>query len=140
MVRASSALTAAPAPDLVGAEAALAEAVDTLRRLPAARVGACLTLWPAIVRAAHEAYGYEGLRARRAPASPEAITRLDRALDALRRLEADDQRLVWSRANGFSWRRIAAHVGAAPNTCRARYLAALARFALAYAAANRAAP
>jgi hypothetical protein len=129
------------APNLAEAEAALAEAVDTLRRLPAVRVRSCLTLWPAIVQASHEAYGYADTRARPAPASPEAITRLDHVLEALRRLETPDRRLVWSRANGFSWRRIAGFVGAAPNTCRARYLAALARFAAAYEApANRPGP
>ena len=126
-------------PDLVDAETVLAEAVDTLRRLPPARTQPCLTLWPAIVRAAHEAYGYGASRARPAPATPEAITRLDRVLDALRGLALADQRLVWSRANGFSWRRIAAHVGAAPNPCRSRYLAALGHFAVAYAA-NRSGP
>jgi len=128
-------------PDLAAAEAVLIEAVDTLGRLPSARVRPCLARWPAMIRAAHEAYGYAEARPRRAPASPEAITRLDHALDALRRVSLDEQRLVWSRANGFSWRAIAARVGAAPNTCRSRYLVALMRFAGTYAlAANRAGP
>ena len=128
-------------PDLAAAEVVLVEAVDTLGRLPSARVRPCLARWPAIIRAAHEAYGYAEARPRRAPASHEAITRLDHTLEALRQMVLDDQRLVWSRANGFSWRAIAARVGAAPNTCRSRYLVALARFAAAYAlAANRAGP
>lgn len=115
---------------IIVAEAALEEAADTVRRLPRAYRLARLTLWPRIVRAAHEAYGYGDARPRLAPASPDAIDRLDRVLVALQRLGADDQRLLWSRASGGSWRRIAGFVGAAPNTCRARYLVALARFAV----------
>ncbi len=133
----TAATTIDGAPDLVAAEAALAEAVDTLRRLPAARLSPRLTSWPAIVRGAHEAYGYGDPRPRPAPAAPDAIGRLDRVLEALRALDLTEQRLVWSRANGFSWRRIAAFLGTAPNTCRVHYLAALARFAQAYAPAKR---
>lgn len=120
-------MTARPGP--LDAEAWLAEAVDTLRRLPAAYVAPRLTRWSDLVRASRDAYGYGASRARRGPASPEAITRLDAVLLALRNVPLDEQRLLWSRANGFSWRRIAVLVGAAPNTCRARYLAALVRFA-----------
>ena len=133
----SEAITAqkrADAAAMIEAEAALEEAADTVRRLPPAVVRARLTLWPRIVRATHEAYGYGDARPRLAPASPDAIDRLDRALAALQRLAADDQRLLWSRANGASWRRVAAFLGAAPNTCRARYLVALARFAGSYVA------
>jgi hypothetical protein len=125
-------MTAAPGP--LEAEAWLAEAVDTLRRLPAAYVAPRLTRWPALVRASREAYGYEAARPRRGPAAPEAITRLDVVLMALRRVPVEEQRLLWSRANGFSWRRIAALAGAAPNTCRTRYLGALIGFAALLAA------
>jgi hypothetical protein len=117
------------APDLVAAEAALEEAVDTLRRLPPAFVRPRLTRWPTLIRESHEAYGWTPSRPRLGPPAPDAIDRLDATLLALRAVALDDQRLLWSRANGFSWRRIAFLVGAAPNTCRSRWLAALARFA-----------
>ena len=60
-----------------------------------------------------------------APAAPDAIDRMDETLGWLRWLPRDAQRILWSRANGFSWRKIARFVGKAPNTCRTWHLAAL---------------
>ncbi len=106
-------------------EARIAEAVDTLKRVPAPDIQRTVTRWPEFVRDANEAYGYSPMRVRRAPAAADAITRLDETLDWLRWLPPVAQRIAWSRASGLSWRRIAAFVGKAPNTCRAWNLAAL---------------
>ncbi len=106
-------------------EARIVEAVDTLKRVPAPDIQRAVTRWPEFVRAANEAYGYTPMRVRRSPAAPDAITRLDETLEWLRWLPPAAQRIAWSRASGLSWRRIAAFVGKAPNTCRAWYLAAL---------------
>ncbi len=103
----------------------IAEAVDTLKRLPEKGMQRNLTRWPEFVRASHEAYGYGDARLRRAPASPEAIGRLDETLGWLRLLPRDAQKILWCRANGLSWRRIAGFAGKSPNTCRAWYAAAL---------------
>jgi len=101
------------------------EAVDTLARVPAPTMRRRLTSWPDYVHDAHEAYGCAGYRPPRSPVAPEAITRLDQTLDWLRWLPRDAQHILWSRANGLSWRKIARFAGKAPNTCRAWYLAAL---------------
>jgi len=106
-------------------ETRLYEAVDTLRRVPAPYMQIHVTTWPAYVHDSHEAYGYTGFRAPRSPATAAAITRLDETLEWLKWLPRDAQRILWSRANGFSWRRIAGFVGKAPNTCRAWNLAGL---------------
>lgn len=106
-------------------EARLVEAVDTLKRLPAPRIQARTTRWPDFVRDSREAYGWTTARLRLAPASPDAIGRLDETLDWLRWLPRPAQRIVWARASGLSWRRIAQAIGKSPNTCRAWYLSAL---------------
>ncbi len=108
----------------------VAEAVDTLKRLPVPHVRRRATLWPEFVRDSREAYGWETARLRLAPAAPEAITRLDETLVWLRWLPRQTQRILWSRASGLSWRRIAYAAGKSPNTCRARYLAALHQIAV----------
>ena len=103
----------------------VAEAVDTLKRLPQKGMQKNITRWPEFVRASHEAYGYGDARLRPAPASPEAISRLDETLEWLRLVPRDAQKILWCRANGLSWRRIAGFAGKSPNTCRAWYAAAL---------------
>ena len=84
-----------------------------------------ITRWPEFVRDSRDAYGYTTVRVRLAPAAPEAISRLDETLDWLCWPPPAAQRILWSRANGLSWRRIAVFAGKSPNTCRAWYLAAL---------------
>ncbi len=106
-------------------EARIEEAVETLKRVPVPDIRRSVTKWPGFVHDAHEAYGYGEFRPPRSPAAPDAIGRLDVTLGWLRWLPKPAQRILWSRANGFSWRKIARFVGKAPNTCRAWYLAAL---------------
>ncbi|MFQ5985298.1 MAG: DUF6362 family protein [Alphaproteobacteria bacterium] len=124
-----AAVAAPPAPTgawtALKVERRLVEAVDTLRRLPAPRVQRRLTRWPDFVRTAHEAYGYHAVAPGLGAAAPEAIGRMEGALLWLRWLSPTAQRILWSRASGFSWRRIAAFAGKAPNTCRAWYMAGL---------------
>lgn len=106
-------------------EARLDEAVDTLKRVPAPGLRRHVTRWPDFVHDSVEAYGYGEIRLTLRPAAPDAIDRLDETLGWLRWLPREAQRILWSRANGFSWRKIAYFVGKAPNTCRTWHLAAL---------------
>ena len=101
------------------------EAVDTLARVPAPTMRRRLSSWPDYIHDSREACGYSGFRPPRSPAAPDAITRLDETLGWLRWLPRDAQHILWSRASGLSWRKIARFAGKAPNTCRAWYLAAL---------------
>lgn len=91
-------------PDLV--KARLAEAADTLRRLPSARIRAKLTAWPDVVQSAATAYGYEAAQTRPAAPSPEAISRMDETLGWLFWIENDGRRLLWARALGVPWRKL----------------------------------
>ena len=91
-------------PELV--KARLAEAADTLRRLPSARIRARLTAWPDVVQSASTAYGYEAARTRPAAPTPEAISRMDETLAWLFWVENEGRRLLWARAMGVPWRRL----------------------------------
>jgi len=110
---------------LADIEARLDEAVDTLKRVPAPGLRRRVTRWPDFVRDSVEAYGYGEIHLALRPAAPDAIDRLEETLGWLRWLPREAQRILWSRANGFSWRKIAYFVGKAPNTCRTWHLAAL---------------
>ena len=96
-------------PELV--KARLAEAADTLRRLPSARIRARLTAWPDVVQSAATAYGYEAARTRPAAPAPDAISRMDETLSWLFWIGNDEtgkagRRLLWARALGVPWRRL----------------------------------
>jgi hypothetical protein len=92
-------------PELV--EAYLAEAADTLRRLPEKRVRGYFSSWPDIVLDACEAYGWEDAKTRLGPPTARAIDQMDRTLLWLRWLDRSDQKIVWDRANGRGWKAIA---------------------------------
>jgi len=85
----------------------LEEAADTLRRLPPVRVQGYVSAWPAVVRDACEAYGWDEARLRLGPPSPQAIDRMDAALRWLAWLTPDEAQLVWLRAERVRWKTIA---------------------------------
>ncbi len=124
--------TSDPAPDPIAkpwtlgeVDERVAEAVHTLKRVPSPVIQRSVTRWPAFMHDVCEACREPGFRLSPAPAAPAAIDRLDETLGWLRWLPLAAQRILWSRASGFSWRRIAHYVGKSPNTCRAWHLAAL---------------
>ena len=55
--------------------------------------------------------------ARLAAAMPEAIDRMDEALDWLMWLEPEERRLVWLRAEGLPWKRITHSACHRPDDC-----------------------
>lgn len=78
----------------------LSEGADTLRRLPAGLARPRLSYWPLVNPAAVDGW-------RPHPPLPAAIDRLDRVLLWLRLCEPAERQILWARASGFSWRRIA---------------------------------
>ena len=108
----------------------LAEAADTLRRLPAALRPAHLTSWPDIVHRQEEAYGWHSATPRLAAPSPAAISRLDHVLDWLIAFEAAharERQVLWGRARGVPWRRLSQALGASRPTLAAWHAKGLAR-------------
>ena len=100
------------------------EAAETLRRLPPARWRPQLVSWPAIVRSAAEIAAATP-QPRRLPPRAAAIDRLDGTLVWLGWVPPDSARIVWARANGSSWREIAALAGQSTRTCQRRMTEAL---------------
>jgi hypothetical protein len=96
----------------------LAEAADALDRLPDERVRGLYDLWPRLI-------GAPGGHARPAAAAPEAIDRMDEALRWLGWLESEERRLVWVRAEGLPWKRIAHRLGIGRTTAWQRWTTAL---------------
>lgn len=95
-------------------EERLAEAADTLRRLPAVKVQGYICSWPTVVRTMHEAYGWHAARVCLGPPSPGAIDRMDETITWLAWLEPDDAKIVWLRASGVRWKLITWGLGIGP--------------------------
>jgi hypothetical protein len=100
----------------------LEEAVDVLARLPDEQVRGLYDLWPKLV-------GEPCRHARPAAAMPEAIDRMDEALDWLMWLEPEERRLVWSRAEGMPWKWITRRFGVGRTTAWQRWTIALLKIA-----------
>ncbi|MBF0424609.1 MAG: hypothetical protein HQL66_02145 [Magnetococcales bacterium] len=105
----------------------LEEAASTLRRLPVAglKPREYGNAWPTVIHEFCEAYGWNEAVVRLGPPPSEAITRMDECLDWLRWLEAEDVRLVWSRATRVPWKLIQRQLGVARSTAAARWTAAI---------------
>jgi hypothetical protein len=103
--------------------ARLEEAVDVLARLPEERVCGLYDLWPKLV-------GELCRQPRLAAAAPEAIDRMDQALQWLLWLEPEERRLVWLRAQGVPWKRITHWLAIGRTTAWQRWAAALLQIAV----------
>ena len=86
----------------------MADAADTLRRLPKPRglERNFQSPWPDVIRD-WLAYGWNPTHVRIAPPSPQAITRLDEVLAWLMWLTPSQRIVLWARAQKLSWPRIA---------------------------------
>ena len=88
----------------------MADAADTLRRLPKPRglERSLQSPWPDVIRD-WLAYGWDPTHVRIAAPSPQAITRLDECLEWISpKYVTRDQRIVlWGRAQKLSWPRLA---------------------------------
>ena len=90
------------------------EAAETERKLPAAIRRQKMSAWPDYVTE-WSAYGYNAFEAPRLKATPDQITRYDKAVGlAVTKLDEEDRRLVWAvchsaafRERGPSWTKLA---------------------------------
>jgi hypothetical protein len=103
----------------------LSEAADVLDRLPEPRVRGFYSLLPLLPNAP----AGDGVRARPAAPSPEAIDRMDEALRWLCWLDPQERRLVSMRAEGLAWKRIAHRLGIGRTTAWQRWTMALLKIA-----------
>lgn len=106
-------------------EERLSEAADVMRRLPPVRVQGYYNLWPKVLHEFSDLVGQEPPRLKRPPPAPDAISRMEEALDWLRWLEAEDGKLVWARAERTPWKMICWRFGIARATAHRRWEYAL---------------
>jgi len=107
----------------------LAEAADTLRRLPRVKVQGYFSTWPTVIRDFWEAFGWHEAEVRLGPPTAAAIDRMDETVLWLRWLEPDEVRLVWLRAEGVRWKLICARFGVGRTTAWYKWSGALAKIA-----------
>lgn len=109
--------------------AALGRAADTLRRLPMpayARPAEVRSSWPiGPLELSNENAGDMSRSIDRPNA--RSISELDRVLPWLSGLDSVDRRLVWARASGLSWPRLARKFGITVGQVRYRWNSAIDR-------------
>ena len=111
------------------------EAAETVRKLPGAIRKQKMVNWPDYVTE-WSGYGYNVMGVTRIKATPDQITRLDKAIDlALTKMDDEDRRLVWAvahsaafRDRGAKWSKIARLLSLHdPRIVKRRYKDALVR-------------
>ena len=111
------------------------EAAETERKLPGAIRKQKMVNWPDYVTE-WSGYGYSSMGTTRLQATPDQITRLDKAIDlALNKMDDEDRKLTWAvahsaafRDRGPKWTKIAKILGLNdPRIVKRRYKDALVR-------------
>lgn len=98
-------------------------ATRTIKKLPRVGVRTRYCNWPDVVQNFFDAYGYTEVTIKIIPTARQ-LTELDQVIDWLAWLSQfgdEYTRIVWARAAGYSWRRIAYMAGLAPDTCKERF-------------------
>ena len=101
----------------------LNEAASVLRRLPeGGRYGyPFLTSWPDYKPDPNTAYGYEDAKITPPIPSPAAIQRMEEVLTWLQLAPVEYRRLLWFRAEGWSWRKLGRYFGCGSRQVRLRW-------------------
>lgn len=110
--------------------AALVRAAVTLRRLPMpphGRPAPARPSWPADRPVGADGDSFSEAYDRAIRPSARAISELDRVLPWLSCLDTVDRRLIWARANGLSWPRLARRFGISVGRVRYRWNSAIDR-------------
>ena len=105
-------------------------AVRTLRLLPPVFVRTKMSTWPDIVQSFFDAYGYTPTPIRIVPTANQ-ISRLDRVIEWIAPLPRDYAAVLWARAEGASFRKIAQRLKCSEGKCRYMFRIAVASIALA---------
>jgi hypothetical protein len=111
--------------DIDEVAARFAEAADTGRRLPPARVQGYFNVWPAFARDQWETLALEEPEYRCLPPSPAAIDRMLETMRWMLWLEVEQRHLLWMRAAQYDWPDIARRFGCCRTTAWRRWQKAL---------------
>ena len=101
----------------------LAEAASVLRRLPEGirYEHPHLTSWSDYRPDPNTAYGYEDVKVILPIPSPAAIQRMEEALVWLQLVPVEYRRLLWFRAEGWPWRKLARYFGCGRRQVKLRW-------------------
>lgn len=96
------------------------EAVRTLRKMPGDGPRCKTSSWPDFIRRFQDAYGTAKPRCLVVPTSRQ-ISRMDEVIEWLTLVPPETAKIIWARAERYSWRRIAGVVGRDKKTCQSRF-------------------
>jgi hypothetical protein len=116
--------------DIDEVAARFAEAAETGRRLPPARVQGYFNVWPAFARDQWETLALEKPEYRCLPPSPAAIDRMLETMRWMLWLEVEQRHLLWMRAAQYDWQDIARRFGCCRTTAWRRWKIAINQVAL----------
>lgn len=108
----------------------LEEAARVLKRLPAVRPKQVQSSWPPIIQEFWEAYGWNDVKTRLGPPSPDAISRMDECMEWLLWLEQDQIQIVWAKAEMFPWKMIIKRFGVSRATAWRKWSSSLSELAV----------
>jgi|AP95_1055475.scaffolds.fasta_scaffold206796_1 hypothetical protein len=80
-----------------------------------------LTSWPDYKPDPNTAYGYEDVKVTPPIPSPAAIRRMEEVLVWLQLAPVEYRRLLWFRAEGWSWRKLGRHFGCGGRQVKLRW-------------------
>lgn len=101
------------------------EAVRTLKKLPAVRIQGYFNAWPEIVYTEREIMRMDQ-KTKLWPATPEAISRMEKAVSWLSLLDnAVERKIVWMRASNIPWDIIKKTFGFSRVTANKKYKKAI---------------
>ncbi len=110
-------------------ETRLEDAASTLRRLPPVKVAGYFSVWPHILHDADDKRDWEVEVRRIGTPSAKAISRMEETFNWFYWLTAEENRLLWLRANRTPWKVISRYMGCDRTTAWRRWIFALSAIA-----------
>lgn len=106
---------------------AFEEAVRTLKKLPAVKLYDYFSTWPEVIYTERE-IAMMDQKSKKWPASPEAISRLERTCNWIHFLdEVDERKIIWLRAKKTPWKLICFEFGISRATANRKWQNAIRR-------------
>ena len=110
--------------------AALEEAIRTIKKLPSAKLRDYFTSWPQVVYSEIEIIRMDQ-RPKKWPATPEAISRMEKACGWILLLkEVEERKIIWLRAKRTPWKLICGELGFSRATANRKWKSAIRQITL----------
>ncbi|MBU6141376.1 MAG: helix-turn-helix domain-containing protein [Proteobacteria bacterium] len=109
---------------------AFEEAIRTLKKLPTAKLRDYFTSWPQVVYSEIEILRMDQ-RPKKWPATPEAISRMEKACGWILLLkEIEERKIIWLRAKRTPWKLICGELGFSRATANRKWKSAIRQITL----------